>query len=528
MRSPIRRFALATAALAAIVAVVVAAAQTPRSSPAAQTSPAAPSKRSVISQSLTPPAFPQQRVDDALIEFPLAPGQERFRAIDGRKMHTYVVKLAEIARKYRDTVNKQFWGRITGTSADRETAEWVAAKYREFGMTDVRIQEIPLLPQWMAEAWKVEVISGGTTVDLISAQPHYETTAIPVTELDAVWVGRGAEADFLGRTVTGKAVFVETDQAIGNNGAVARAGEKGAAVVFEVSLQPGNMKYQSYPARGVKTGFTLGNDDGNTVRAIIEKAGGNGVKIRASLQVEMAANRKTALVWGTLPGTGDENVVITAHRDGWFDAATDNAAGVASQLGLAEYLSKVPRAQRKRSIVFVSLDGHHNGSTGTAGLTWVAQNFDTVFAKTALIFNDEHPAQMALQTRPRYYPGDEITWSNTYLPLQWFAGGSVFPDLKQISWNAFKEFGQSVQMDESPASPASDLTSLQGRMNLVRPNWRVQDHVALLDAGEYQQYFHTDWETPEQVPWTGLQASTRAFAKIFEEVDKLPIAKLRK
>ena len=65
-------------------------------------------------------------------------------------------------------------------------------------------------------------------------------------------------------------------------------------------------------------------------------------------------------------------------------------------------------------------------------------------------------------------------------------------------------------------------------MNVVRPNWRVQDYIALLDAGEYQQYFHTDWETPEQVPWTGLQTSTRAFAKILEEVDKLPIEKLRK
>ena len=496
--------------------------------PAAPPATPTPSPRSVISQSLTPPAFPQKRVDEALIEFPLAPGQEKFRSIDGKKMHTYVVKLAEISRKYRDTVNAKFWGRITGTSADHETAEWVAAKYRELGMTDVRIQEIPLLPQWMAQDWKVEVVSGGQTVELTSAQPHYETAAIPVTELDAVWVGRGSEADFLGRDVTGKAVFVETDQAIGNNGAVERAGTKGAAIVFEVSLQPGNMHYQSYPARGVKTGFTLGNDDGNTARSIIEKAGGKGVKIRANLQVEMAANRKTALVWGTLPGTTDENVYVTAHRDGWFDAATDNASGVASQLGLAEYLSKIPRAQRKRSIIFVSLDGHHNGSTGTAGLTWVAQNFDTLFAKTALIFNNEHPAQMALQTRPRYYPGSEITWSNTYLPLQWFAGGKEFPALKQISWNAFKEFGQSVQMDESPASPASDLTSLQGRVNLVRPNWRVQDHIALLDAGEYQQYFHTDWETPEQVPWTGLQTSTRAFAKILEEVDKVPIEQLRK
>ena len=42
-----------------------------------------PSARSVISQSLTPPAHPQKRVDDALIEFPLAPGQEKYGSIDG-------------------------------------------------------------------------------------------------------------------------------------------------------------------------------------------------------------------------------------------------------------------------------------------------------------------------------------------------------------------------------------------------------------------------------------------------------------
>ena len=487
-----------------------------------------PSPRSVISQSLTPPAHSQARVDDALIEFPLAPGQEKYASIDGRKMHTYVVKLAEIARTYRDNGHPKFWGRITGTSADHETNEFLAGKFKEFGMTDVRIQEFTLAPQWMPLNWKVEVMSGGQTVELTSAQPHYETTGLPVTELDAVWVGRGSEADFMGRDVKGKAVFVETQQQVGNNGAVARAGEKGATTVFEVSLLPGNMRTQSYPARGVKTAFSLGNDDGNTARGMIEKANGQPVKVKVNLSIEMVPNMKTALVWGTLPGATDETIYITAHKDGWFDAATDNAAGVASQLGLAEYYSKIPQAERKRTMIFVGLDGHHNGSTGRTGLRWMSENFDKLFAKTALIFNNEHPATIQSQARPRYYPGNEIAWANTYIPLQWFAGGKMFSELKRIGWNAFKEFGQSIMLDESPASPASDLTTLQGLMTGLRPGFRIQDKIALLDAGEYHYYFHTDWETPEQVPWTGLQASTRAFAKIIDEVNKLPLDKLRK
>ena len=55
-------------------------------------------------------------------------------------------------------------------------------------------------------------------------------------------------------------------------------------------------------------------------------------------------NLKTSLVWGTLPGATDETIYLIAHRDGWFDAAGDNASGVASIVALAEYYAKVPQA----------------------------------------------------------------------------------------------------------------------------------------------------------------------------------------
>jgi len=487
-----------------------------------------PSPRSVISQSITPPAHPQRRVDDALIEFPLAPGQEKYGSIDGKKMHTYVVDLANIAKRYRDNGHPKYWGRVIGSSADHETNEWLAAKFRSFGLSEVHIQDHPLAPQWVPSDWKVEVTAGGGSVELTSAQPTYETGAFSEAGLEAVWVGRGSEADFIGRDVKGKAVFVETMQQAGNTGGVARAGEKGAAVVFQVSMLPGNMRMQDYPARGTKTAFALGNDDGNTARTIIEKAGGQSVKVKVHLTASLVPGLSTGTVWGTLPGKSDETIFVTTHKDGWFEAATDNASGVASTLGLVEYFSKIPRAQRPRTMVFVGLDGHHNGNTGHAGLTWVVQNFDKLFAKTALLFNNEHPSQIGAQSRPRYYPGNEIAWANTFMPLEWFAGGKNFPEVKAIAWKAFKDFGQSVMLDESPVSPASDLTTFQGVLNTAKPGFILQDHLALLDAGEYHYYFHTDWETPEQVPWTGLQASTRAFAKIIDEVNKLPLSKLQK
>ena len=80
--------------------------------------------------------------------------------------------------------------------------------------------------------------------------------------------------------------------------------------------------------------------------------------------MQMVPNLKSALVWGTLKGATDETIYLIAHRDGWFDASGDNAGGVASMVGLAEHYAKVPQAQRRRTIVFVGLDGHHNSGPG--------------------------------------------------------------------------------------------------------------------------------------------------------------------
>jgi hypothetical protein len=39
---------------------------------------------------------------------------------------------------------------------------------------------------------------------------------------------------------------------------------------------------------------------------------------------------------------------------------------------------------------------------------------------------------------------------------------------------------------------------------------------------------HTTGDTPDNVAWTGLEAATRAYAKIVDEVNKLPLSELRR
>ena len=469
-------------------------------------------------QRKAPPAD-ADKPDETFLRWPLPPGFGAYGAIDGTHLHRYVVEQAAISRRYRDQGHPKFWGRIIGSSADAESASWLADRFKAIGLSDVRIQPLDLEPQWMPHTWQASMSIGGKTIQLDSAQPDYNAAATPAAGLDleATYVGLGSEADFAGKDVRGKAVFVFNMVGLKPEGAVRRADAKGAAAIFEVDMLPGNMRYQAYPSGTKAPAFTVGSDDGYAARDLIASApAGQTPRVHVTLEVQVVPNLKSALVWGTLPGATDETIYITAHRDGWFDASGDNAGGVASMIGLAEHFATIPQAQRRRTIVFIGLDGHHNSGQGSAvGGRWLADHRDTLFAKTALAINCEHPSTVQTYLRPRYEEGRDIVWSNTFMAQQWYAGGASRPELAAIAVKAFREFGAPMYREPNVRPPLGDLG-------------RIYRFVPGVATSEFYHYFHTDRETPDTVPWTGLEATTRAYAKIIDEVNKLPLSALQR
>ena len=111
----------------------------------------------------------------------------------------------------------------------------------------------------------------------------------------------------------------------------------------------------SYPVLANVPSSSLGYRDYLAIRDMIGMAAGERTeaRVRINLDVKMEPNLKTGTVWGTLPGNGnsDGKVYVLAHRDGWFEGANDNGAGVATMLGIAEYFSKVPEGQRRRGFL---------------------------------------------------------------------------------------------------------------------------------------------------------------------------------
>jgi hypothetical protein len=133
------------------------------------------------------------------------------------------------------------------------------------------------------------------------------------------------------------------------------------------------------------------------------------------------------------------------------------------------------------------------------------------------MINVEHPSTVQTTVRPRYqnWNDNAIVWGNTYMPQQWYAGGPSRRRLETIAVKAFQEFGASMYLDPNPRPPAGDLGGF----------FRGVPGVA---TSEFYHYFHTDQETPDTVPWTGLEASTRAYARIVDEVNKLDLAELKR
>ena len=140
-------------------------------------------------------------------------------------------------------------------------------------------------------------------------------------------------------------------------GAVKRAEDKGAGAVVVILGIPGNFTSQLNSGATKIPSFSLGMKDGESVREMIERGGGT--KVRMTLAVETKSGLRDASVWGELPGTTDEDIIVMAHHDAYFQGATDNASGMATMVGLAEYFAKMPKEQRRRTIKFVTTSGHH-------------------------------------------------------------------------------------------------------------------------------------------------------------------------
>src|SRR5580698_8717935 len=111
------------------------------------------------------PMKPLHPLDESYLVWPVAPADKAYTAIDGDHLKHYVEEQSAISDRYRDK-GHQFWGRIIGTEADAQNADWMMDKMKKAGLSDVHLQSFDLPPQWMPQSWSVEAVAGDHSLNL--------------------------------------------------------------------------------------------------------------------------------------------------------------------------------------------------------------------------------------------------------------------------------------------------------------------------------------------------------------------------
>ena len=109
-----------------------------------------------------------------------------------------------------------------------------------------------------------------------------------------------------------------------------------------------------------------------------------------------------------------------------------------------------------------------------------------------------------------YLIGNSLVASNTVSARRWFVGGSE--QLKAIVARSFKTFGVAIY-SRPEARPGGEL----GVVFTDAPSVHIIDHAI----------YHTDLDTADKVPESGLEAAVRAFAKIIDEVNTVELKNLK-
>lgn len=294
-----------------------------------------------------------------------------------------------------------FGPRRTGTEAGVKTADYVAAKFRSFGLQNVSIQKGDSL-QWDAKAWGLVV--NGTEIPSFYMRHSFSSGdegafSTGPGGLQAQFVYVGNRKDLRGIDVQGKIVVADVELTQSDMdmymAAAALVHDPEKTISSEPRLDPftpNNFPFNFASAmEGGAVGFVgilsnyfdsnkfynedlsyyVGRDfhleipglwvsrqDGEKLKTLLAQnpqAGG-----RMVLEGDVKKVQYNVVV-GHLKGKSPETLMVQSHHDSGFMGAVEDASGVAEVLALAKYYGQHPESRRERSMMFVTMDTHFTG-----------------------------------------------------------------------------------------------------------------------------------------------------------------------
>lgn len=322
--------------------------------------------------------------------------------------------------------------RRPGYPADSWTERWASEMFTNFGLEKVRLEPVPLT-RWDPEPATLQVWTPGVPGRVFGGfpLPYSAPTAGLVAELARL----DAPEPVVGKVAVSELAFAELPAAALRGLATAwhdPAGEFDTLTqtlpfgpqlleVMEPAMAAGaagfvglltgvgwetSGYYVPYDAQPRPIpGLWLSGRDG---RELLELLSAGPVSGRLTAP---AGQRVTTThnVVGTLPGRGDEWVIVASHHDGPWASAVEDGSGVALVLAQAAYWSGVPADQRPHNLLFLLTSGHLANAAGTASFI---ERHAELLPRVVLEVHLEHAARRAIPTDGVLVPtaDPEVRW----------------------------------------------------------------------------------------------------------------------
>jgi hypothetical protein len=248
-----------------------------------------------------------------------------------------------------------FGEKRVGTDAGFAAGEYVAERMRAAGLQEVRFDSFRF-PHHQVHRASLVVRTGGAPVgvgfEVLEGSAGGRLCG-PLT-----FVGFADQPDMLvKRDLRGRIALVERNPLLHRSTQYLNVAQAGAAAMISISAAPGNLRQvgsvrRSWEAAGPIPALSVGAVDGAAIKAALA----DDRRVEVDLDVEVEVLRGLGRnVLGVVPGLHPAQIVIGAHYDSWFAGSTDNGAGVAAMLALAERRAR--RSPPRYTLVFVGWDG---------------------------------------------------------------------------------------------------------------------------------------------------------------------------
>jgi hypothetical protein len=400
--------------------------------------------------------------------------------------------------------------RLAGTDAEQAASQYLAAEFKDMGLSNVRLEPVPV------DAY--ELLGASVTVggrEMTASQfPGIPGTPLAGITGDVVYVHDGTAADFdAAGDVTGKVVLIDTfleDFWLNSPGAEATL--RGATAVISTYGPNSYPWYAIAPdALGSNDGeymdhwvpfIYIARQDGDWLKGRLAE-GATTATVKSEVKVtphdfdDPEAGGVGYNVVAELPGTSNDDkfVLVASHQDAHFRCGLDDTGALVAEMTMAKAMM-MSGARPKRTVVFLLTSGEEFGYGNSyfdylTGAWWAITHTHPDWAGRAV-------AMLNLECFAR--PG--AAFANTSPDLAKWLRRMAKANHDLLPWGMGVTAAKSTWDDGWPMLASG-----------------VPSFTMSAAGDDFSERYHSTWETKETIDWQYLGKLTRFVGAVQRRLD---------